>query len=382
MLSATPPTTVPGGSMPAGPEPFVHRLLAPGPQPWEGANRDLYNMLVGSWDAVVVDRQPGGEIRQSAEIHATWALNGRAIQDLWIVPGIGDPHVEAGGPVRYGTTLRIYDPKKDRWNVTWFNPVTGAENHLEGRWENGEIMQTGTGPQGVPVRWVFDRLRGEAFHWRGERLSEDGRTWIADTEFLALRATPGPSKAGTPTQRQVTWNWTDRLGIERVSLREEGGQWVASGRIFVLHDRAPVLATYQLTHGPDHRFREARIEVETGAGSKVLTLRRRGDGQWEADGVVRKDLAGCEEVDLMWSPYSNTPPLMAQPLAPGEHRELKVAWVRFPDLEVRSLRQAYTRLPGQAPFRYRYENLESGFQGELSLDEAGLVVDYGSWRRR
>lgn len=71
------------------------------------------------------------------------------------------------------------------------------------------------------------------------------------------------------------------------------------------------------------------------------------------------------------------------PLAPGEERTLRVAWVRFPDLEVQAVEQEYKRLDaGTGPKRYRYRNLTSGFVGELSADDEQMVVAYGPWVRR
>ncbi|HJW43864.1 MAG TPA: putative glycolipid-binding domain-containing protein [Geothrix sp.] len=386
LLGATPPAPGKTGGNVLDATSFVRKLLASGPAAKEGANRDLYGMLVGDWDAAVVDRTDSGAVYQSAEIHATWALRGRAIQDLWIVPAVHDREADspgqAGRPVRYGTTIRVYDPGKDRWNITWFNPVTGAENHLEGRREGGEIMQTGFGPGGIPMRWVFDHVLPDAFHWRGERFVEDSKTWACDTEFLALRAAPPQAPEAGPAVRTATWGWTDRLGLERMSLAAEGDRRVARGRIAVMQDQAPLQVTYRITHASDHRFLEAWIQAQSAQGTREITLRRGADGQWEVGGQPRPDLAGCEDVDLMLSPYTNTPPLLARALAPGERRALQVVWVRFPDLEAHPVDQAYTRLPGATPSRYRYENLGSGFKGELTLDDAGLVLEYGPWRRR
>jgi hypothetical protein len=57
-----------------------------------------------------------------------------------------------------------------------------------------------------------------------------------------------------------------------------------------------------------------------------------------------------------------------------------VAWVRWPELEVGPVEQEYTRLGAGAPERYRYRNLDSGFEGELTVDDDLLVIDYGPWR--
>ena len=69
---------------------FLEALRAGGPLDEAGASRDLsdlYAGLIGDWDAEVVDHLPGGkDRRQSAEMHFAWVLEGRAVQDLWIMP--------------------------------------------------------------------------------------------------------------------------------------------------------------------------------------------------------------------------------------------------------------------------------------------------------
>jgi len=47
----------------------------------------MYDGLIGSWDAEVVDHLPDGtDRRQSAETHFARVLEGRAVPERWIVP--------------------------------------------------------------------------------------------------------------------------------------------------------------------------------------------------------------------------------------------------------------------------------------------------------
>src|SRR5215212_3420113 len=109
---------------------MIGSLLADGPSPEIAKGAHVYEWLIGDWDAVVIDHLDDGSMRRSrAEIHFAWVLEGRAIQDTWIAPPRDERDFEtprAGN--RYGTTIRVYDPKADVWRVTWFNPVTGVEN--------------------------------------------------------------------------------------------------------------------------------------------------------------------------------------------------------------------------------------------------------------
>ena len=57
------------------------------------------------------------------EVHAGWTLEGRAVQDVWIMP----PRDRRSGPPdrtrnMYGTTLRTWDAGIEAWRIVWSNP--------------------------------------------------------------------------------------------------------------------------------------------------------------------------------------------------------------------------------------------------------------------
>ena len=62
-------------------------------------------------DTGTLVRANGERVESSCEVHFGWALQGRAIQDVWIVPA-REGRAEGEGDRMYGTTLRIYDPAK------------------------------------------------------------------------------------------------------------------------------------------------------------------------------------------------------------------------------------------------------------------------------
>jgi hypothetical protein len=49
----------------------------------------LYGQFVGSWQGTVLVHLPDGAPRESTcEVNFGWALEGRAIQDVWIAPAL------------------------------------------------------------------------------------------------------------------------------------------------------------------------------------------------------------------------------------------------------------------------------------------------------
>lgn len=84
---------------------------------------------------------------------------------------------------------------------------------------------------------------------------------------------------------------------------------------------------------------------------------------------------GCIDVDLNFSPSTNTLPVRRLGLAIGESASLTVAWLRFPEMTLEPLAQTYTRL-GARTWQYASD----GFTARMEVDEEGLVTEYeGLW---
>jgi hypothetical protein len=139
----------------------------------------LYGRFVGNWemDSIIHDEAGGNRPGPLGEIHFAWALEGRAIQDVWILPG-----------VFYGTTLRVYDPEIDAWHILWSDPVRQVYTRQIGRAQGNDIVQIGDDGKGTPLRWTFTEITPSSFHWIGERSGDGGATWHRQIEFFARRA--------------------------------------------------------------------------------------------------------------------------------------------------------------------------------------------------
>ena len=156
---------------------------------------DLYGWLIGSWDLDVTRYlEDGSTRRRPGEWHFGWILEGRAIQDVWIVPRRGELRQgDAAANVNvYGTTLRIYDPRSGAWQIQWIDPVTQNFLAMVGRQQGDEIVQLGNNRDGRPIRWSFSQITPSSFRWRGETAANDGAAaqsnWRLDLEFFARRA--------------------------------------------------------------------------------------------------------------------------------------------------------------------------------------------------
>ena len=169
--------------------PFLDALHAAGAAQDRAGRMDLYGWLIGAWELDVSEfRADGTTLRRPGEWHFGWVLEGRAIQDVWIVPPRGARHGDAEtSSNRYGTTLRTYDPRMDAWHIQWTDPVSQTYLSMIGRAAGDDIVQLGQGADGNLYRWSFRDITPDAFLWRGEISADDGATRRVNVEFTARR---------------------------------------------------------------------------------------------------------------------------------------------------------------------------------------------------
>jgi len=157
---------------------FIDALYTTGPARDRADKMKLYGWLIGRWTMdAIVHRDDGTQHQDVGEIHFGWVLEGRAIQDVWILPG-----------VFYGTTLRVYDPGLDAWHILWSDPLRQFYTRQIGRAQGDDIVQEGTNEAGEAVRWSFTKITRDAFRWIGERSPDGGKTWQLQAEYFARRA--------------------------------------------------------------------------------------------------------------------------------------------------------------------------------------------------
>ena len=170
----------------------------------------------------------------------------------------------------------------------------------------------------------------------------------------------------------VLWQASDG-GSEVCILERAGRGWRVRGTVLTHEAKQPIELRYAVT--VDSAWATTDVEVlVTVAGSEPRELSEL-SGVWS--GSERSpQYSDCVDVDLSFTPATNTLPIRRLGLEIGEEAAIHVAWLVWPELSVQRVRQRYTRL---AKDRYRYTQDE--FEAELIVDRQGLVLEYqGLWR--
>ncbi|MCK9792168.1 putative glycolipid-binding domain-containing protein [Isoptericola sp. 4D.3] len=161
------------------------------------------------------------------------------------------------------------------------------------------------------------------------------------------------------------WRGLGSGSVEHLDLDVRGDRVRARSVV----DLGPVRVEYAMELDTAWAFRALRLRSSTG---RQLDLSR-DEGSWRLDGAARPDLVEAVDVDLSFTPFTNTLPIRRLDLAVEAAADIVTAYVDGETFEVAPDPQRYTRL---AADRYVYESRDTDFHRELTVDADGFVVDY------
>jgi hypothetical protein len=161
-------------------EDMVHVLASQKRNPQYAQKMMVNGQLIGSWvDAVIVYKRDGTKREESCEILFGWILDGKAIQDIWIAPARKDrigADRDASKDI-LGTTVRVYDHKKDIRNCFRIEPNTQSYNLLMGSKIGNDIMNECRYEDNIIQQWCFTEITNASFRWIGRESTDEGQTW-------------------------------------------------------------------------------------------------------------------------------------------------------------------------------------------------------------
>ena len=179
------------------------------------------------------------------------------------------------------------------------------------------------------------------------------------------------------TTRRVAWRRSDEVEADELctlTVRDNGLSLV--GTVLGAEDGRPVRVEYRVLADRAGLTTAAHVRDLRGFETRTIVLERDAKERWTVDGIAKRTLKGCTDIDLGCSPSTNTLPIRRLRLAIGASHTIQAAWVRFPQLVVVKAAQTYTRVD---EFTYRYAS--GTFEAELTVDDEGLVTAYAEWRR-
>ena len=169
---------------------MVTALQAMGPHSSLGDQAKVFGRFVGTWDVEYTDFSKDGKVtHRSGEFIVGWVMDGRVIQDLWIVYPSGtrkDREVY--------TELRYYDPKSGTWPMTFIDPEHASTARFTGGAVSDDRIVLDTQDfNDEDTRWSFNDIRPASFVFRDEESRDGGKTWRLQSEYHLKRRGAAPS---------------------------------------------------------------------------------------------------------------------------------------------------------------------------------------------
>lgn len=145
--------------------------------------QNLFGALIGVWDFEWIDGHGTQEERHvKGEWIFSWILEGMAVQDLFICPCRAERDKNPLLDSEYGTTIRIYNPEKEAWDV--FYGCAGEAIRLTAYREGSRIVLVEKEYQ--KMKWIFSDLTEDTFHWQ-KFVTQDRIGWQIAGEVFAHR---------------------------------------------------------------------------------------------------------------------------------------------------------------------------------------------------
>jgi uncharacterized protein len=170
----------------------------------------------------------------------------------------------------------------------------------------------------------------------------------------------------------VLWRRIDPSGHDAVSLRRSADGWELAGVALFTDERGPCRLEYSVAC--DDRWRTRRCTVTGSVGRTPVQLAIAAvEGRWTLEGRHQPEVEGCVDLDLAFTPATNTLPIRRLGLEVGQSADVRAAWLPWPPAGLQPLEQQYRRI---RPEVYRYESDGGRFVRDLVVHSSGLVTSY------
>jgi hypothetical protein len=177
----------------------------------------------------------------------------------------------------------------------------------------------------------------------------------------------------------MRWRRIDVPGSETSTVERLPDCFRLTGELHVVEEGVPTHLRYEIVCDRAWRTQSALVEGTVATRRVRLAIASDGNGHWTLDGRALPQLEGAQDVDLGFTPMTNTLPIRRLDLAIGERETVRSAWLRFPELRLEPLEQTYAR-EGERLFRYEADVDGEPFTAQLETDQYGRVLEYeGLW---
>ena len=177
--------------------------------------------------------------------------------------------------------------------------------------------------------------------------------------------------------RNILWKRCDREGHDACRFMPDGVLPIIEGCATFMQGTEAAQLFYRVVCDESWGSICARVSGWVGARNIDILIQLEDSGSWSINGIAAEGLAGLQDIDLGFTPATNTNALRRLDSRIGEEIETTAVWLDTDDWAVKRLTQVYRRIDRYA---YDYRSPLHDFQATLIVDEFGVITDYpGLW---
>jgi len=176
----------------------------------------------------------------------------------------------------------------------------------------------------------------------------------------------------------VLWKCLNKEGLDACRITQGPGGWTIEGTAIFHHQCSTASLRYQLRCDSHWASQEATVQGWVGTRNIGLHIARGTGGTWLINAQPDHSLDGLIDIDLGFTPASNTNAIRRLNLQAAETASTIAVWLDADDWQVKRLQQTYHRV---SPHAYDYTSPGHGYRARLTVTDFGAVSEYpGLWR--
>jgi len=173
--------------------------------------------------------------------------------------------------------------------------------------------------------------------------------------------------------RTVLWRRLDVDGMDACSFGQCEDGYEISGSALYLDGKRAIKLDYRVSCNSDWSTRAAWVSRWVGSERKGLSISRDTAVTWTVDGVELEEAAGLLDVDLGFTPATNTNAIKRLSLGVGDEAETTAVCLDTDDWCFKPLTQIYRRL---SETEFAYCSPSHDYSATLIVDDFGIVREY------
>ncbi|EFK33282.1 Uncharacterized protein conserved in bacteria [Chryseobacterium gleum] len=172
--------------------------------------------------------------------------------------------------------------------------------------------------------------------------------------------------------KTLIWKGIFYQSLEYFNLHSDDKDYTVESKIIGCHKDKIYALNYKILSDKDWNVQDFLIESEINTVKRTFSGKRN-QNHWKINGVVHSEFNNFKFIDISLTPFTNTLPINNLKLSENGSQNIDVIYIDVLNHHIRPVQQQYTRT---AVNKYLYENIETDFKAEISVDENGLVINY------